>query len=49
MLESITDIMSMMDRDLNILWANELAKRGFGKGHRRQEVFRSIPSEKDAL
>jgi len=30
MLESITDIMSMIDRDLTIIWANEPAKRYFG-------------------
>jgi len=30
MLASIGDHMSMMDRDLNVLWANETAKRIFG-------------------
>ena len=42
MLESITDIISMMDRDLNILWANELAKRDFGSdiiGKKCYEVY----------
>lgn len=31
MLESIPEHMSMMDRDLNILWANKTAKRIFGE------------------
>ncbi len=30
MLESIGDHMSMMDKDLNIVWANDVAKRIFG-------------------
>ncbi|MCK4589859.1 MAG: PAS domain S-box protein [Nanoarchaeota archaeon] len=30
MLQSIGDHMSMMDKDLNILWANEIAKKIFG-------------------
>lgn len=30
MLSSIPDHMSMMDKDLNILWANEIAKKIFG-------------------
>ncbi len=30
MLQSIGDHMSMMDKDLNILWANEIARRIFG-------------------
>ena len=30
MLQSITDPMSMMDRELNIIWANDTAKRVFG-------------------
>jgi len=32
MLSSIGDHMSMMDKDLNILWANNIAKRIFGDG-----------------
>jgi len=42
MLESITDNISMMDRDLNILWANERAKRDFGSdiiGKKCYEVY----------
>ncbi len=42
MLESITDIISMMDRDLNIIWVNELAKRDFGNdiiGKKCYEVY----------
>jgi PAS domain S-box-containing protein len=31
MLQSVPDIMSMMDKDLTIMWANEPAKRYFGK------------------
>jgi len=31
MLASLTDHVSMMDRDLNILWANDTAKRLFGE------------------
>jgi len=30
MLQSISDHMSVMDKDLNIIWANETAKRNFG-------------------
>ena len=30
-LQSVPDIMSMMDKDLTIIWANEPAKRYFGK------------------
>jgi len=42
MLESIADHMSMMDKDLNIIWANETAKRYFGKdlvGRKCYEAF----------
>ena len=42
MLESITDIISVMDRDLNIVWANDLAKRDFGNdiiGRKCYEVY----------
>jgi two-component system, cell cycle sensor histidine kinase and response regulator CckA len=50
MLESIPEHMSMMDRDLNILWANETAKRIFGAdilGRKCYEVYhgRSEPCE----
>lgn len=41
-LESITDFISMMDRDLTILWANERAKRDFGSdiiGRKCYEVY----------
>jgi PAS domain S-box-containing protein len=31
MLQSITDCMSMIDKDLNIIWANEPAKKFFGE------------------
>jgi len=30
MLQSIGDHMSMMDKDLNIIWANKIAKEVFG-------------------
>jgi len=42
MLQSISDHMSMMDKDLNIIWANETAKRYFGKdlvGRKCYEVY----------
>ena len=42
MLQSIPDIMSMMDKELTILWANEPAKRYFGKdiiGKKCYEVY----------
>jgi PAS domain S-box-containing protein len=42
MLESMSDIISMVDRDLNILWVNELAKRDFGSdiiGKKCYEVY----------
>jgi len=42
MLESIPEHMSMMDRDLNILWANQTAKRIFGPdivGRKCYEVY----------
>jgi len=42
MLQSIPDIMSMMDKDLTIVWANEPAKRYFGKdiiGKKCYEVY----------
>jgi PAS domain S-box-containing protein len=42
MLQSIPDIMSMMDEDLTIVWANEPAKRYFGKdiiGKKCYEVY----------
>jgi len=42
MLHSIADHMSMMDKDLNILWANETAKKIFGKdiiGKKCYEVY----------
>jgi len=50
MLESIPEHMSMMDRDLNILWANETARRIFGEdivGRKCYEVYhgRSEPCE----
>ncbi len=50
MLESIPEHMSMMDRELNILWANETAMRVFGKdivGRKCYEVYhgRSEPCE----
>jgi diguanylate cyclase (GGDEF)-like protein/PAS domain S-box-containing protein len=31
MLQSITDLMSMIDKDLNIIWANKPAKKFFGE------------------
>ncbi len=53
MLQSIPDHMSMMDKDLNILWANETAKQCFGKDivgkkcyeiyHRRQNPCEPYP------
>ena len=53
MLQSISDHMSMMDKDLNIIWANETAKLSFGKDivgkkcyeiyHRRQEPCEPYP------
>jgi len=42
MLQSIPDIMSMMDKELTILWANEPAKRYFGEdiiGKKCYEVY----------
>jgi len=42
MLQSISDHMSMMDEDLNILWANDMAKRMFGDdivGKKCYEVY----------
>lgn len=42
MLESMSDIISMVDRDLNILWVNELTKRDFGSdiiGKKCYEVY----------
>ncbi len=42
MLQSIGDPMSMMDMDLNIIWANETAERYFGKelaGRKCYEVY----------
>ncbi len=53
MLQSIGDHMSMLDKDLNILWANETAKRIFGNDiigkkcyevyHRRKEPCEPYP------
>jgi len=50
MLQSISDHMSMMDKDLNIIWANETAKLSFGKdivGKKCYEVYhlRTDPCE----
>jgi PAS domain S-box-containing protein len=50
MLQSISDHMSMMDKDLNILWANDEAKRRFGDdivGKKCYEVYhgRQSPCE----
>ena len=50
MLYSIGDHMSMMDRDLNILWANDIAKRIFGDnivGKKCYEAYhgRQVPCE----
>jgi len=45
MLQSIPDIMSMMDEELTIMWANEPAKRYFGKdivGKKCYEVYHLI-------
>lgn len=42
MLQSISDHMSMMDKDLNIIWANDVAKRRFGDdiiGKKCYEVY----------
>ena len=42
MLQSIGDHMSMMDKDLNIIWANETAERYFGReitGRKCYEVY----------
>ena len=47
MLQSITDPMSMIDKGLTIMWANEPAKRYFGKdiiGKKCYEVFHLIPA-----
>jgi PAS domain S-box-containing protein len=46
MLQSIADPMSMMDKDLTIMWANEPAKRYFGKniiGKKCYEVYHLRP------
>ena len=50
MLQSIDDPMSMMDKDLTIIWANEPAKRYFGKniiGKKCYEAYhlRPVPCE----
>ena len=50
MLQAISDLMSMIDKDFNILWANEPAKKLFGDdiiGKRCYEVFhkRNAPCE----
>lgn len=50
MLQSISDHMSMIDKDLNIIWANEVAKREFGNditGKKCYEVYhgRSEPCQ----
>ncbi len=50
MLQSITDPISMMDEDLNIIWVNETAKQYFGKdivGRKCYEAFhqRRTPCE----
>jgi PAS domain S-box-containing protein len=50
MLQSIGDHMSMMDKDLNIIWANDIAKRIFGDdiiGKKCYEVYhgRKVPCE----
>jgi len=42
MLKSLCDHMSMMDKDLNIIWANDMAKRRFGDdiiGKKCYEVY----------
>lgn len=44
MLQSISDHMSMMDKDLNIIWANDVVKKRFGNdiiGKKCYEVFHS--------
>lgn len=44
MLESISDHMSMMDKDLNIIWANKIAEQIFGNdiiGKKCYEVYRN--------
>ena len=53
MLQSLGDHISMMDKDLNIIWANETAKKVFGNGiigkkcyevyHRRKEPCEPYP------
>ena len=53
MLQSIVDHISMMDKDLNIIWANEIAKKIFGDDivgkkcfevyHRRREPCEPYP------
>ncbi len=53
MLQSIGDHMSMMDKDLNIIWANEIARKVFGNDiigkkcyeayHRRKEPCEPYP------
>ncbi|MGD9082150.1 MAG: PAS domain S-box protein [Desulfobacterales bacterium] len=50
MLQSICDHMSMMDKDLNIIWANKIAKEVFGNdiiGKKCYEVYhqRKVPCE----
>ncbi len=45
MLQSIGDHMSMMDKDLNIIWANDVAKKNFGDdiiGKKCYEVYHRI-------
>jgi len=53
MLQSLSDHLSMMDKDLNIIWANETAKKVFGNGiigkkcyevyHQRKEPCEPYP------
>jgi len=42
MLQSITDPMSMMDEDLNIIWVNETAKQYFGKDIVRRKCYEAF-------
>lgn len=47
MLQSIPDIMSMMDKDLTIMWANEPAKRYFGKDIIGKKCYEVYPLRQD--
>ena len=48
-LSSLADHASMMDRDLNITWANERAKELFGENLLGKKMLSGLPRQKNAL